>query len=98
VAHNHAGLLGDLALLTALPRSTFGWAGLADRVLPVRTAFRPVELPPADALPCPVTVAYRAEDGPLPAPPRTLAEVIAIRGLVIEVRLLAVGQEVPSAA
>ena len=66
--------------------------------LPVRTAFRPVEVAPDDALPCPVTVAYRTEDGPLPAPPRTLAEVIAIRGLVIEVRLLAVGQEVPSAA
>ena len=45
-----------------------------------------------------MTVTYRTEDGPLSTPPRTLDDVVAIRGLVIEVRLLAVGREVPHAA
>jgi hypothetical protein len=41
-----------------------------------------------DAVVCPVAVGYRTADGPLLLPPRTLDDVVAIRGLVIEVRLL----------
>ncbi|TFV64017.1 UNVERIFIED_ORG: hypothetical protein E4P37_13525 [Bacillus sp. AZ43] len=85
VARNEAGLLGDLALLTAVPRTTPGWAEVADRVLPIRTSPRAVA--PADGVACPVTVAYRTARGPLPVPPRTLDDVVAIEGLVIEVRL-----------
>jgi hypothetical protein len=95
---NDAGLLGDLALLTAVPRTSHGWTAVADRVLPVRTALRSAGSGPADGVLCPVAVTYRTENGPLPTPPRTLNEVVAIRGLVVEVRLLAVGREVPRAA
>jgi hypothetical protein len=83
---NEAGLLGDLALLTAVPRTTSGWAEVADRVLPAGSPVRTAE--PADALTCPVTVAYRTAAGPLTEPPRTLAEVVALEGLFLEVRLL----------
>jgi len=96
VARNDAGLLGDLALLTAVPRTTHGWAAVADRVLPVGSRVRAAQ--PADPALCPVTVTYRTDEGPLPAPPRTLNEVVALRGLLIEVRLLAAGREVPRAA
>jgi hypothetical protein len=95
VAHNDAGLLGDLALLTAVPRTTHGWAAVADRVLPVRAALRTAEQEGTDAALCPVTVAYRTVDGPLATPPRTLNEVVAMQGLVIEVRLLVADPEVP---
>jgi hypothetical protein len=93
---NEAGLLGDLALLTAVPRTTPGWAAVADRLLPVGPAVRSAE--PDDAVLCPVAVTYRTGSGPLLTPPRTLNEVVAIRDLVVEVRLLAVGREVPRAA
>jgi len=96
VARNEAGLLGDLAVLTAVPRTTSGWADVADRVLPVGTPLRPAD--PADAVPCPVTVTFRTDDGPLPSQPRTLSEAVAIRGLVVEVRLLAAEQETTGAA
>ncbi|MFD2092745.1 hypothetical protein [Blastococcus deserti] len=82
---NTAGLLGDLALLIVVPRTTLGWADVADRVLPVRTTLRAVG-PDDDVVDCPVTVAYRTPSGL--AEPRTLNEVVAARGLVIEVRLL----------
>ncbi|CAA9230041.1 MAG: hypothetical protein AVDCRST_MAG57-992 [uncultured Blastococcus sp.] len=97
VVANDAGLLGDLALLTAVPRTTYGWAAVADRVLPVRTALRGSQPDDLDAALCPVTVAYRMPDGDRALPPRTLDEVVAVRGLVVEVRLLAVGPEVPRA-
>jgi hypothetical protein len=83
---NEAGLLGDLALLTAVPRSSSGWAEVADRVLSAGTVLRTAA--PADAVMCPVTITYRTAPGPLDSPPRTLAEVIALEGLVLEVRLL----------
>ena len=83
---NDAGLLGDLALLTAVPRTTVGWAAVADRVLRVGTPLRPAD-PAGDAVECPVTIRYRTEAGPLAQPPRTLNEVIAVSGLVLEVRL-----------
>jgi len=81
---NEAGLLGDLALLTGVPRTVAGWSDIADRVLPAGARVRPAD--PADAVACPVSVAYRTVDGPLEPPP-TLAEVVAIDGLVLEVRL-----------
>jgi len=98
LTRNDAGLLGDLALLTAVPRTTQGWDAVADRVLPIRTALRSARPDAADAVICPVEVSYRTDDGPLLPPPRTLNEVVAIHGLVLEVRLLAVGREVPRAA
>jgi hypothetical protein len=86
---NDAGLLGDLALLTAVPRTAAGWAVVADRVLPARATLRTAAEPdPGDAVVCPVTITYRTAAGPLSRPPRTPAEVIAVPGLVIEVRLL----------
>jgi hypothetical protein len=86
---NDAGLLGDLALLTAVPRTAAGWAVVADRVLPARATLRTAaESDPGDAVVCPVTITYRTAAGPLSRPPRTQAEVIAVAGLVIEVRLL----------
>ncbi|SFF50270.1 hypothetical protein [Blastococcus tunisiensis] len=94
---NSAGLLGDLALLVGAPRTAEGWAETADRVLPVRSrARRPA--PAGEAVVCPVTVRYRTDDGPVLAPPRSLYEVMGFRGLVVEVRLLAVGREVRRAA
>lgn len=79
-----AGPLGDLALLTAVPRTTAGWADVADRVLPAGTALRTVRPDPEDTVVCPVTIGFRTPAGH----PTTLAEVVAIEGLVIEVRLL----------
>jgi len=84
---NSAGLLGDLALLVGVPRTAQGWAEAADRVLPVRTASRPALRVATTGVACPVSVGYRTAAGPLLLPPRTLNEVVAIRDLVIEVRL-----------
>lgn len=95
---NTAGLLGDLALLVGVPRTAEGWADVADRVLPLRTSSRTRPQLVADAVVCPVSVGYRMTDGPLLVPPRTLNDVVAIHGLVVEVRLLAVEREVPRAA
>jgi hypothetical protein len=88
---NTAGLLGDLAVLVGVPRTTEGWADVADRVLPLRPS-RPAARR-AGALVCPVTVGFRSADGPLLVTPRTLNDVVAIRGLVIEVRLLEAREE-----
>ena len=85
---NDAGPFGDLALLTAVPRTTPGWAAVADRVLPAGSTFRTAEPDAADAVMCRVTIGCRTAAGPLADPPRTPAEVAAVRGLVIEVRLL----------
>ncbi|WP_116449451.1 hypothetical protein [Blastococcus litoris] len=83
---NTAGLLGDLALLVGVPRTTEGWADVADRVLPLRPS-RPPARRTSGALSCPVSVGFRTADGPLPVTPRTLNDVVAVRGLVIDVRL-----------
>jgi hypothetical protein len=81
------GWLADLAVLTAVPRTTPGWALLADRV------FRPSGGTPVpgqpDALSCRVAVRFRSDDGDLSVTPRTAAGIAAVRGLVVEVRLLA---------
>jgi hypothetical protein len=87
VVENAAGLLGDLALLVGVPRSTQGWTDVADRVLPLRPS-RPAARSRSGVV-CPVTVGYRSAEGPLLAVPRRLNDVVAIRGLVIEVHLLA---------
>jgi hypothetical protein len=87
LVENTAGLLGDLALLVGVPRTTGGWSDVADRVLPLRPS-RTAARSTAGAVVCPVSIAYRDAAGPLLAVPRTLNDVVAIRGLVIEVRLL----------
>jgi hypothetical protein len=81
-----AGRLADLAVLTAVPRQTAGWSDVADRAFPRRS-----RLPggPAGRVDCPVVVRYRTQAGPLLRPPRGPAEALAIRGLVVEVHLLA---------
>jgi hypothetical protein len=98
VVRNEAGVLGDLALLTAVPRTTRGWAAVADRLLPVGAPLRAADPGKDDAVCCPVTVTYRTDDGPLACPPRTVDEVVGIRGLVVEVRLLTADREVARAA
>jgi hypothetical protein len=84
-AHD-AGWLGDLAVLTAVPRSTGGWAAIADRSLPIAGG-RP-RTDDGDLL-CSVTVTCRTADGPLARLPRRLGGIAALRGLVVEVWLLA---------
>lgn len=86
VVEDGAGPLGDLALLVGVPRSTQGWADVADRVLPARPSRQPARST-GGAVDCPVTIAYRSLDGPLPDVPRTVNDVVGLRGLVIEVRL-----------
>ena len=86
VTGHDAGRLGDLALLTSVPRSLAGWGELADRVVPVPGRRTP---PPAGGtVICPVTVTCRTADGPLSRLPRRLDEVAALRGLVFDVWLL----------
>ena len=86
VTGHDAGRLGDLALLTSVPRSLAGWGELADRVVPVPGPRTP---PPAGGtVVCPVTVTCRTADGPLSRLPRRLDEVAALRGLVFDVWLL----------
>jgi hypothetical protein len=80
------GWLGDLALVTAVPRTTGGWAAVCRRVLP-GAAVEPAG-PHADSVICPVAVTYRTDAGPLDRAPRDVSEIVALRGLVVEVRLL----------
>jgi hypothetical protein len=87
VAAHDAGWLGDLALLTSVPRTLAGWDRLADRALPFPGA-GPATAGDADVL-CPVTVTCRTAGGPLSRLPRRLQDVAALRDLVVEVRLLA---------
>jgi hypothetical protein len=81
------GWIGDLALLTAVPRTTSGWSVVAHRVLPAATA-TPAPGAPTDAALCPVAVRFRDGDRLLDGVPRCLAEVVAVRDLVVEVELL----------
>lgn len=80
------GWLGDLALVTAVPKTTAGWGELADRALSGRRAEPAVVS--LDAVACPVAVRYRSDAGPLDRVPTTVREIVAIRGLVVEVHLL----------
>lgn len=86
VVEGTTGLLGDLSLLVGVPRTTQGWADVADRVLPLRP-WRPAAQR-TEGVECPVSIAYRSDRGPLLVPPRSLYDVVAIRALVVEVRLL----------
>jgi hypothetical protein len=84
--HDAPGWLGDLALVTAVPRTTVGWADVCRRVLP-GAPVEPAGTTPDSAI-CPVTLGYRTDAGPLGRAPRGVAEIVALRGLVVEVRLL----------
>jgi|tagenome__1003787_1003787.scaffolds.fasta_scaffold20986946_3 hypothetical protein len=64
-----------------------GW--LAD--LAVVTAFLAGSSAPAPEVVCPVAVRFRTDAGPLDDVPRTVADVVALPGLVVEVRCLAAG-------
>lgn len=86
VTGHDTGRLGDLALLTSVPRSLAGWGELADRVVPVPGTRTPPR--PAGTVLCPVTVTCRTADGPMSRLPRRLDEVAALRGLVFDVWLL----------
>jgi hypothetical protein len=81
------GWLGDLALLTAVPRTTSGWSVVAARAVPSPVAAT-VPAAPADAALCPVAVRFRDGDRLLDGVPRRLSDVVAVRDLTVEVELL----------
>lgn len=86
VVADDAGWLATMALITTVPRTTEGWEAACRRALPgVRPA---ADRGTADAVACPVAFRYRADGGLLDRAPRTLAEIVATRGLVVEVHLL----------
>jgi hypothetical protein len=86
VVSDHTGWLGDLALATAAPGTPV--IGRATRSLPV------------GSVACPVALRYRTADGYLARHevPRTLAQVTAVRDLVVEVHRLPALPRVPAAA
>ena len=86
VVGDDAGWLAGLALVTSVPRTTAGWRAVCAQVLPGTTAGEVSS--DDDAVACPVTFRYRSDDGPLDRPPRTVAEIVATPGLVVEVHLL----------
>lgn len=83
------GRIGELAVLTAVPKTVPGWAALAERALLGRGA---VQHPDPDGVLLPVAVRFRRNgpEGWLDGEqvPHTLAGVLADPGLVVEVRLL----------
>jgi hypothetical protein len=85
VLADDAGWLADLAVVTTVPRATEGWPAACDRALPGAGPAGPES---ADAVACPVTFRYRTDDGLLDRAPRTVAEIVAARGLVVEVHVL----------
>jgi hypothetical protein len=86
VVADDVGWLGGLALVTGVPRGIAGWRAVCDRVLPGPAAAPDTQGDAAVA--CPVAVRYRTDAGPLDVAPRTVAEIVAARGLVVEVHLL----------
>jgi hypothetical protein len=81
------GWLGGLAVVTGVPRTTGGWRAVCAQVLPgTPVAENRGELV---GVRCPAVVRYRTDAGPLDRAPATLAEIVAARGLVVEVHLLA---------
>lgn len=86
VVADDAGWLGDLALITAAPRTAEGWLAACARALP--GAGRPDEPGTSEAVACPVAFRVRTAGELLDAPPRTVAEIVAAHGLVVEVHLL----------
>lgn len=90
------GRLADLAVLTAVPRTTPGWSAVADRVFGFRPRTAgPPEPVAGDPLRCAVAVRFRTDAGDLAGPPPTPAGVVAVRGLVVEVRLLPAEEQSP---
>jgi hypothetical protein len=90
VVSGSAGRIGELALLTAVPRTVGGWTELAERVLGGR---RTLPLPSPEAgvlLPVAVRYRYEADEDWLADEevPRNLAAAARRPGLVVEVRLL----------
>ena len=85
-----SGRIGDLAVLTAVPRSVAGWDLLAERALLGRPS-RQADDPRGDML-LPVAVRCRpageADWLDPSAVPQDLGAVLAAGGLVVEVRLL----------
>jgi hypothetical protein len=69
-----------------VPRTTEGWRTACSRALP--GAGQAAEPSRADAVACPVAFRYRTDGGLLDRAPRTVAEIVAARGLVVEVHLL----------
>lgn len=85
-----AGRIGDLAVLTAVPRSVTDWDLLAERALLGRPSRDPAALPGEVLLPVSVRCRRAGEDDWLDATsvPQDLGAVLAAGGLVVEVRLL----------
>jgi hypothetical protein len=88
VVADEAGWLADLALVTAVPRTTEGWRAACGRALPRRGRATAPWIGAPDAVACPVALRYRADGVLLDRPPRTLGDVLAARDLVVEVHLL----------
>ena len=82
------GRVGDLALVTAVPRATAGWAELADRALDGRDRTQSPVDPSDGSIACPVAVRFRAAGELLDQPPRELSDALGLRDLVVEVHLL----------
>ena len=84
------GRIGELAVLTAVPRSVPGWTELAEHALLGRRA--PLAPVPREDVPLPVAVRCRPAHGDAwwdaSAVPQDLGAVLAAGGLVVEVRLL----------
>lgn len=88
VVDDDAGWVATLALITTVPRTTEGWESACRRALPRVRIPGDRDRGTADAVACPVAFRYRADGRLLDRPPRTLAEILATRGLVVEVHLL----------
>ena len=88
VVADDAGWLATMALITTVPRTIEGWEEACSRALPGVGRRLVADRGTADAVACPVAFRYRTDGGLLDRPPRTLAEIVATRGLVVEVHLL----------
>ncbi len=90
VVGGSGGRIGELAVLTAVPRTVGGWTELAERALGGR---RTAPTPSTDVgvlLPGAVRFRYEADEDWLAEEevPRHLAAALGRPGLVVEVRLL----------
>ncbi len=88
VVADDAGWLGTMAMITTVPRTTEGWEDACRRALPGVGRRLVPDRGTDDAVACPVAFRYRTDEGLLDRPPRTLAEIVATRGLVVEVHVL----------
>ena len=88
VVADDAGWLGTMALITTVPRTTEGWEDACRRALPGVGRALVADRGTSDAVACPVAFRYRTDEGLLDRTPRSVAEIVAARGLVVEVHLL----------